>query len=158
MTGNVRHLVVCVLMLSGVFCVSCAHMAKVFGLVPETPKVEVQDVTLALSGFDSVKIVASLRVENIDESRELDLQRLQYEILSNNQQVGLGELSEVIKLKPKEITVVKLPIAVKISQMLKLGMNMLEKPSLRQVQVKGQATIGAWAGNFVHNFDLKRDL
>jgi len=66
MTGNVRHLVVCVLMLSGVFCVSCAHMAKVFGLVPETPKVEVQDVTLALSGFDSVKIVASLRVENID--------------------------------------------------------------------------------------------
>jgi LEA14-like dessication related protein len=140
------------------FGTSCAHVASLLGLVPDKPKVEVKDVTLAMNGFDKVQVVASLLVENVDERRDLDLQKLQYEILSNNEKIGTGEIADVIKLRPRESTIVKLPVSVSLSQLLKVGVSMLERPSLRKVQVKGEAEVGTWAGNYTHRFDLKRDL
>jgi LEA14-like dessication related protein len=141
------------LALASISCLSgCVHIAKVFGLVPEKPKMEFASITIQKMSFTKVELEVGIDITNRDK-RELELNNLQFELKFDTTVIGNGKLDRAIRIDSGQKSRAVIPVSIKVGEAALVTASLLNGSNKDQFRIVGLAEVGSIFGSIEVPFD-----
>jgi LEA14-like dessication related protein len=134
------------------FSSSCLHLAQSMGLVPKKPDISLADFKVKSASFSSVDVEVVLSVLNKD-SRELQINDLNFEFFLSESKLGSGATKDTISIKPGVEEKIQIPIKLETKEIMTAAIDLVSGKAKDRARIKGLASIQTWAGSLPVPFD-----
>ncbi len=138
-----------------VICLSssgCMHLASTLGLVPKKPEISLADFQVKSASLSQIEVEVVLNVLNQD-SKQLQIDSLNFDLLLSETTLGSGHAAEKIALKANAAQKVQIPISLQTKEILGVAMDLINGKAKDKARIRGSASISTWAGVIPVPFD-----
>jgi LEA14-like dessication related protein len=130
----------------------CVHLATSLGFMPKKPDISLADFQVKSASLSQIDVEVVLNVLNQD-SKELEIDDLNFDLLLSETTLGSGRAAEKIAVKPNTKQSVQIPISLQTKELLGVAVDLMSGKAKDKARIRGSASIKTWAGFIAVPFD-----